>query len=526
MKKTNQYSFPCRNLLKVFIVFSFSFLVQNVNAQEITYKDSQEITSRSKELLQNFNQLINLLTSPLIDDATSKELIANSFAKNDSNALFLNDNVILEDDIDPNHFDYKTSSDVNVKTYFKNIDLFLKKDTVSSIVFSDVRVSNVKLGDFLYVKVFFKSLFRTNHKEIKKTYVTTERVVDMRAEIVNKKWKVYIVLVSFVKPENLENSFKNDVIIVENENRGGAITKAVLSEDKPKETEEERKNRALFQENVSSGDSALKVQNYSLAIIAYQKAKGILPLDKTINPKLQNAQKLHKEQIASAKRKLEEEDQKRNLLSPQKNTEENKDSPQSEKTEYSEDEIKEIEKQLLTQEKLDKITFNATDGNANQIFTGICLNSKKVIGLGSDKKIRIWNATNGELINKIDIVSNFSPTTVLKIANVNKDGSLLAIANQDESMADRLSIYDLNSEKIINKFLIPPFPVQNIEFNGDGQKIILVFKNKLLQIFNVKTGSVEKAVNFDYYITNVVYSPTGSQIYVNTQNDFQIINVK
>ncbi len=526
MKKTIRNRFNYLNLLTFLIVFYSSLLVQNANAQEITNKDSQEITSKSKELLQNFNQLINLLTSPLIDDATSKELIANSFAKNDSNALFLNDNVILEDDIDPNHFDYKTSSDVNVKTYFKNIDLFLKKDSVSSIVFSDVRVSNVKLGDFLYVKVFFKSLFRTNHKEIKKDYIQTERVADIRAEIVNKKWRVYIVLVSFVKPENLENPHKNDVIIAESITGEGTTTSGTLSEEKPKITEEERKNIALFQERVSAGDSALKVQNYSLAIMSYQKAKGILPLDKTINAKLQNAQKFHKEQIASVKRKLEEEEQKKNLLSGQKKIEENKDSSQPEKTEYSEDEIKELEKQLLTQEKQDKITFNFADGSTNQIFTGISADSKKVIGLGSDKKIRIWNADNGELINKIDILSNFGTTTVFKIANINKDGNLLAIVNQDESLADKLSIYDLTIEKVITKFSIPPFQVQNIEFNKDGQKILMGFKNKLLQIFSVQTGSVEKVVNFDNYITNVVFSPSGSQIYVNTQRDFQIINVK
>lgn len=524
MKNNNNYYKPyCSRykLVYIFIVFSFLLIVQNIDAQEITDKDSKEITSKTKEILQDFNELINLLISPDTDEASSKELIADSYAKDNPDAIFLNGNVVIEDDINPDHFDYRTSSDVNVKTYLKNIDLFLEKDKETPIVFSDIRVSNVKLGGYLYVKIFFRSLFKVNHKEIKKTYASTERVADVRAELVDGKWKVYIVLVSFVKPEDLVNPNKNDVVITEN-----TTINVAFSEEKSKDNVKEITSTDLFQKNINTGDSAVKVQNYTLALMAYQRAKAISHFDKTIDTKIQDAQKLQEEQIIFAKRKLEQEKQKNTIETKQKNIEENKETSKLESKEYSEDEIKEIEKQLIAQEKRDKIIFTLTDGNTNLLFIGINHDTKKVIGLGSDKNIRIWNANNGELITKTDITSNFSPTTVLKSANLSNNGSLLAIANQDESFIDILSIYDLNLNRIVNKFPIPPFPLQNIEFNVDGQKILLVFKNKLLQIFNAQTGSVEKVVNFDNYITKVIFSPLGSQIFVNTQSDFQIINIK
>jgi tetratricopeptide (TPR) repeat protein len=298
-------------LLFLLILLSL-FLSQSSHAQDITDKESQLITKKSKEIIQEYNQLLNLLISPDIDEETIKELIANSYQKGDGNQIFFSDRVIFEDDINPTHFDYKTANDVTLERYLQNIDLFLDKSNDTTIVFSDIRASNVKLGEYLYVKVFFKSLIKGTNKSFKKPYRMTERVAEIRAEFVNSKWKLYIMRVSFVTPDDLANPYKNDVDIVETAKVGAKkmdVATILKEKEKRKAMEEERKNTVLFQKSMNTGDSSVKVKNYNLAIKAYQKAKEILPNEASVvDEKIQNTQLLQDGgKAALAKKKADEE---------------------------------------------------------------------------------------------------------------------------------------------------------------------------------------------------------------------------
>jgi hypothetical protein len=320
MKKTHYLFF--------FLLLILSLSVsQNSNAQDITDKESQLVTKKSTEILLEFNQLLNLLISPDNDEQTIKELIANSFRKDDANQIFFNEKVIFEDDINPNHFDYKTASDATLGTYLKNIDLFLEKSNTTTVVFSDIQASNVKLGEYLYVKVFFKSLFKGKNKGIATPYRTTNRVAEIRAEYVNDKWKFYIMRISFVTPDDLANPYKNDLDIVETARIGARkmdVSTLLKEKEKRKAMEEERKVTIMFQKSINSGDSAVKVQNYDLALKSYQKAKEILPTEKVIvDKKIQNTQLLQEaNRLALAKKKAEQEDQQRLIAAKKKADEE------------------------------------------------------------------------------------------------------------------------------------------------------------------------------------------------------------
>lgn len=324
MKKhyDNLYS----HFLLISIVFFLSFFtLQSSKAQEITDKDSQYISQKSIEMIEEYRQLLTALISADIDQASIQDLIANSYTKDAPNIIFFNEKVILEDDIDPNHFDYKTHSDANLKTYLKNIDLFLeKKGNESSIVFSDIRVSNVKLGEFLYVKIFFKSLFKVNNKEIKVPYRTTERVAEIRAEFENDKWNFYIMRISFVTPEDLADPYKNDLDIVETAKVGATKMNLSLLKEKRKAMEEERRVAILFQKSINTGDSAVKTQNYDLALKSYQKAKEILPIEKVaVDKKIQNTQLLQDAgKVVLAKKKAQDEEQQKIIVAKKKADEE------------------------------------------------------------------------------------------------------------------------------------------------------------------------------------------------------------
>jgi tetratricopeptide (TPR) repeat protein len=318
-----------RYLLLILLMFFSLFLSQSSHSQDITDKESQLIIKKSKEIVLEYNQLLNLLISPDIDEETIKELIVNSYQKGDGNQIFFSNNVIFEDDINPNHFEYKTANDVTLEKYLQNIDLFLDKSNDTTIVFSDIRTSNVKLGEYLYVKVFFKSFFKGKNKSVKKPYRMTERVAEIRAEFVNSKWKLYIMRVSFVTPDDLANPYKNDVDIVETAKIGAKkmdVATILKEKEKRKAMEEERKTAILFQKSMNTGDSSVKVRNYAFAIKAYQKAKEISPNESVVvDEKIQNTQllqdggraalakkKADEEAIAQRKQQLLEEQQKAN----------------------------------------------------------------------------------------------------------------------------------------------------------------------------------------------------------------------
>jgi hypothetical protein len=532
MKKTHYFSF-----LSSFLLF-FLFLSQSSNAQEITDKDSDIVTSKSIEMLQEFKQLLTLLISPDIDEATIKELIANSYAKDDPNAIFFNEKVVFEDDINPNHFDYKTANDFVLRTYLKNIDLFLVKDTASSIVFSDIRASNVKLGEFLYVKVFFKSLFKVNNKEIKMPYRTTERVAEIRAEYENDKWKFYIMRVSFVTPEDLADPYKNDLDIVETARIGAKkmdVSTLLKEKERRKVMEDERKITILFQRSINSGDSALKVRDYTLAIMNYQKAKELQPNERVaeLNQKIKDTEILKEsERILSEKKKAEDDEKQKTFMALNKKLAELQQQALKESAESPANEnVPKTNSNTFLSDSL-RILFKAEgDGSENYIYTGISENGKKVVRLTSQKMIGIWEPITGKLTKVINLSKIVGSDTRLIDARLSQDGNILAIyCEQNDSYSSfaikKMLIYDINS--VVNNIptILLPQSVQLFEISKDNSKIAMYLKE-------LKTVRVSSLQNGDYQdilignsVQNLAFSPSGTQIYVTTKKDFQIISAK
>ncbi len=530
MKKTH-YFFS----LSSFLLF-FLFLSQISNAQEITDKDSDIVTSKSIEMLQEFKQLLTLLISPDIDDATIKELIANSYAKDDPNAIFFNEKVIFEDDINPNHYDYKTASDFALMTYLKNIDLFLVKDTAASIVFSDIRASNVKLGEFLYVKIFFKSFFKINHKEIKMPYRTTERVAEIRAEYENDKWKFYIMRVSFVTPEDLADPYKNDLDIVETARIGAKkmdVSTLLKEKERRKAMEEERKITILFQKSINSGDSALKVRDYTLAILSYQKAKELQPNERVteLNQKIKDIETLKEaERILSEKKKSEDDEKQKTFMALNKKLAELQQQALKESAESSANEnAAKTNSNAFLSDSL-RILFKAGgEGSENYIYTGVSENGKKVVRLTAKKNMEIWEPITGKLIKVTNFSKILDPTnTNINNALLSQDGNILIVnygyTNNLEKFT-KILIYDMILDKKISEFFAYD-SVQMLEMSKDNNKIVMYIKElKTVRVMNIQTGDyLDKQI--ENPVQNIAFNPSGTQIYVTTKKDFQIISAK
>ena len=72
---------------------------------ELTEEDKEAIKFKSKDFIGELESLLNLIKDPTVEAVKRKEIIENSYTPS-ANQIFLDKNVIIEDDIDPNFFDF------------------------------------------------------------------------------------------------------------------------------------------------------------------------------------------------------------------------------------------------------------------------------------------------------------------------------------------------------------------------------------------------------------------------------------
>lgn len=165
----------------------------------LTAKEQAEIQAIARDKVKNLIDLLNTLTFEDISAFEQDEVIKNSFLPN-ANQIFLNDGVIIEDDIDPNHSSSAAVVDTPVETYLRNLALFYTKTASPSIRYSNVRVLPVLGTATPYVKVFFTTTFTSKHTKIDKPYVPTNRVAEFKVERAGKQWLVLITRLAFENP--------------------------------------------------------------------------------------------------------------------------------------------------------------------------------------------------------------------------------------------------------------------------------------------------------------------------------------
>ncbi|MEM1136749.1 MAG: tetratricopeptide repeat protein, partial [Bacteroidota bacterium] len=173
-----------------------------IAAQELSNRDKKEIRVRAELLVNEFQELLNLISNTDMYPSEVEEIIQNSYS-NSANKLFFDDNVIIEDDLFPDNLHDKQRKNLDVKTYLKNFDLLYETSHSPSVGFSDIQVSKVQEGEYVFVQVYFKSLFKNKNIKSETAYDITERIAELKAVYQeNGKWKTEIVSISFFEPNN------------------------------------------------------------------------------------------------------------------------------------------------------------------------------------------------------------------------------------------------------------------------------------------------------------------------------------
>ncbi len=239
-----------------------------VQSQILTELDKQTIKFEAEQFLQEYQLLLNNIISPALSRYEVKTLIENSYIES-PNQIFLDANVILEDDVNPvnTNKNEQNIKDVTIDKYLNDLDIFYEKSITPTIEFSEVASSEVKQKEYIYLEVYFKSWFKGKHNTVKATYQSTERVATIIATKSGEydKWEMAIASIVFYTPE--KHTFFNkvaDTIPLENENI--ALTDTIIEPTNSNASESYFDNNA--NSSLSKTPLKLAIGTGTLALLA------------------------------------------------------------------------------------------------------------------------------------------------------------------------------------------------------------------------------------------------------------------
>lgn len=290
--------------------FFLSILVvcsQIIHAQDsLTARDAGQISYRAELLVNEFRDLLNIIANAQTDIKETKDLIFNSY-NNSKNRIFYDSSVLIEDDLNPTVRSSESSKDLPVSSYLNTLDLFYSKADTPSIDVSLIGISNVKKGDYLYIKVYFASRFKGKNSLADAGYEENKRVAEVKIDRVGGKWNGTIMRIGFLNNTDIAADTLNDVVLIKNageegeaaagespEATAGSGGSSKSIEEVLKERERQKQVDAFNQEKkaydilVEKGDVLMQSGDFALASKAFSDAQELRPYE--IYPKLKLAQ--------------------------------------------------------------------------------------------------------------------------------------------------------------------------------------------------------------------------------------------
>ena len=242
---------------------------------------------------------------------TTSEDVQDALAKIQEDGLFFDSLVTLEDDLFALRADSMFPKDVSVPQYLNDLHLFYHKSTDGkSLIFSDIRLSDIIQKEYTYLKVFFLCRYRERHKDFAENYPVRKRVALMRIQKIRSDWKLQIAGISFFKEKTQEGKAISDEefdrefkpFVRERKNKLptfiGAnddsleFTQIQLKlkreydslyaeniKSKLIQSEAQKKRDMLYDASIREGDSLLTAGNFAIAIEAFTEARTQKPFE-------------------------------------------------------------------------------------------------------------------------------------------------------------------------------------------------------------------------------------------------------
>lgn len=159
----------------------------------------------------------------------------------------------------------------------------------------------------------------------------------------------------------------------------------------------------------------------------------------------------------------------------------------------------------------------ATGHTSSISYLSFTPDNKYLISASGDKTIKVWDASTGILVRTIN-----HSLPQIDGATISADGKYIAI-----TYFAKIEVYEIVTGTQTNSIILNTSNTYAITFSPDAKNIAIgSFFNKTVNIYSLSSNVLIKTKNLDYPIRNLYYNVAGTQLYVITQKDFQVLNVQ
>ncbi|MEH1966025.1 WD40 repeat domain-containing protein [Nostoc sp.] len=151
------------------------------------------------------------------------------------------------------------------------------------------------------------------------------------------------------------------------------------------------------------------------------------------------------------------------------------------------------------------IEVNTLEGHSDEVNSvAYSPNGQQLASASTDKTIKIWDASSGQLLKTLTGHSN----RVINVA-YSPNGQQLASASTDKT----IKIWDASSGKLLKTLIGHSDEVNSVAYSPNGQQLVSASADKTIKIWNVSSGKLLKTLTgHNKEVNSVTYSPNGQQL--------------
>lgn len=183
--------------------------IEEGSKNEIDKVTYAKVTNGAEQLLLSYQNLLNkLLQVDVSKEQRDGFVNASIFNDDKSLQIFDSPEVIIEDDIGPEYYVKEKARDLKVSRYLSDLFLFLERGHSNNVKFDNIHTLQVKVGEEMFVIVYFESKIEGEHSLEQFEYKKTKRIATVKVDKENSDWNYSIMSIGFYDVSTVKNDVR------------------------------------------------------------------------------------------------------------------------------------------------------------------------------------------------------------------------------------------------------------------------------------------------------------------------------